>query len=150
MTVFTNGTGQKTIETILEIFSNIFSVVGNLAGAIQKAWDKNKTGQRIVQSVWNIFNKLLDTVKRITGATADWLSELDLSPLMTSIAGMMESLEPLANLLLDTLATAYETVLLPLASWTIEEAAPAAVDMLSEAFTALEAILNPIIRINFK
>lgn len=145
MTVFTNGTGQKSLESILGIFENIFSIVGNLAKAIQTAWNKAGTGTRIVQSVWNIFNKVLSTIKRITGATADWLSELDLSPLMTSIAGMMESLEPLANLLLDSFATAYETVLLPLASWTIEEAAPTAVDMLSEAFTALEAILNPII-----
>ena len=145
MTVFTNGTGQKTIETILEIFSNIVSVVGNLAGAIQKAWDKNKTGQRIVQSIGNIFNTLLGTIERITSSTAKWLETLDLSPLLTSIAAMMEALEPLADLLLGTLATAYETVLLPLATWTIEEAAPAVVDMLTAALSALNDILTPLI-----
>lgn len=87
--VFTNGTGQKTIETILKIFQNIWDIVGNLAGAIQKAWDKNKTGQRIVQSIGNIFNTLLGTIERITSSTAKWIETLDLSPLLTSIAAMM-------------------------------------------------------------
>lgn len=70
--VWTNGTGQQTLEIILRIFQNILKCVGNLGSGLAKAWKANDNGTKILQNIWNIFNDLLSFVEGIYGATADW------------------------------------------------------------------------------
>ena len=141
--VWSNGTGQQTVETILRIFQNILKCVGNLGTSLAKAWKANDNGTKIVQNIWNIFNSLLSTVEGFYGATAEWLATLDFTPLMTAFAGCTAALQPLVDLIGGTLLWLYETVLLPVASWAIEEAAPASIDAITAALTALQAFFEP-------
>lgn len=141
--VWMNGTGQQTVETILRIFQNILNCVGNLGTSLAKAWKANDNGTKILQNIWNIFNDLLGFVEGIYGATADWLASLDFTPLMTAFAGCTAALEPLVDLIGNTLLWLYQTVLLPIASWAIEEAAPASIDAITAALQMLQAFLQP-------
>jgi phage-related protein len=141
--VWTNGTGQQTLEIILRIFQNILKCVGNLGAGLAKAWKANDTGTKILQNIWNIFNDLLSFVEGIYGATADWLATLDFTPLMTAFQGCTAALEPLIDLIGGTLLWLYQTVLLPIASWAIEEAAPASIDAITAALSALQAFFEP-------
>ena len=141
--VWTNGTGQQTVETILRIFQNILNCVGNLGSSLTKAWEANNNGTNIVQNIWNIFNSLLSTVEGFYGATADWIAALDFTPLMTAFAGCTVSLEPLVDLIGNTLFGLYQTVLMPIASWIIEESAPASIDAITMALSTLKAFLSP-------
>lgn len=118
--VWTNGTGQQTLETILRIFQNILKCVGNLGTGLATAWRANDNGTKILQNIWNIFNDLLSFVEGIYGATADWLATLDFTPLMTAFAGCTAALEPLVDLIGGTLLWLYQTVLLPIAGWAIK------------------------------
>lgn len=142
-TVWTNGTGQQTVETILRIFQNILKCVGNLGNSLAKAWKANNNGTKILQNIWNIFNDLLGFVEGIYGATADWLASLDFTPLMTAFAGCTAALEPLIDLIGNTLLWLYQTVLLPIASWAIEETAPASINAITAALQVLQAFLEP-------
>lgn len=135
--VWTNGTGRQTLEIILRIFQNILKCVGNLGSGLAKAWKANDNGTKILQNIWNIFNDLLSFVEGIYGATADWLATLDFTPLMTAFQGCTAALEPLVDLIGGTLLWLYQTVLLPIASWAIEEAAPASIDAITAALSAL-------------
>ena len=78
---------------------------------------------------------------RIRESTSTWFANLDWSPLNTSIGNLMNSLNPLIETILNGLGWAYENVLLPLASWTIQEVAPAGIDLLSSALDVLNEIL---------
>lgn len=143
-TVFTNGTGQRTLETILRIFQNIMGCVDKFAERLKVAWDDNGNGTAIIQAWWDGLNAILTMFDRMSGATVVWLNELDLSPVLGSFSQYMSSIESLVGLITGALADAYETVLLPLASWTIEEAAPACIDLLTAAMAALRDILDPV------
>lgn len=141
--VWTNGTGQQTLEIILRIFQNILKCVGNLGSGLAKAWRANDNGTKILQNIWDIFNDLLSFVEGIYGATADWLTTLDFTPLMTAFQGCTAALEPLVDLIGGTLLWLYQTVLLPIASWAIEEAAPASINAITAALSALQAFFEP-------
>lgn len=142
--VFTNGTGQQTLESILSIFGNIMGCVDKLADRLKVAWEDNGNGTAIIQAWWNGLNDILGMFDRMSGATVEWLSGLDLSPVMGSFAQFMSVGESLTALIAGALADAYESVLLPLASWTIEDAAPACIDLLTAAMQALWDILDPV------
>lgn len=141
--VFTNGTGQQTLESILSIFSNIMGCADKFAERLKAAWDDNGNGTAIIQAWWDTLNNVLGMLDRISGATAEWLSGLDLSPALGSFAQYTSVCESLVGLVTGALADAYESVLLPLASWTIEDFVPACIDLLAAAFQALCNILDP-------
>lgn len=63
--VFTNGTGQQTLESILSIFGNIMGCVDNLAERLKVAWDDNGNGTAIIQAWWNGLNDILGMFDRM-------------------------------------------------------------------------------------
>lgn len=63
--VWTNGTGEQMLVTILQILQNIFNIVGDIANTFSIAWDKNKIGTKIIQGVANTINNLLTLIKKI-------------------------------------------------------------------------------------
>lgn len=140
--VWTNGTGQKTVENILVIIQNLFNIVGNLAGAFRKAWEENNVGTRIIQNIADIFNIVLETIKNITGATAEWAKGLDFTPLLESVNKLLEALKPFTENIGQGLAWLWENVLLPLASWTIEDVLPRFLNVLAEAIGVLNSVIE--------
>lgn len=143
--VWTNGTGQRTLEILLRLFQNILKCVGNLADGLSRAWNANNNGTAIIQNIWNGFNSILGIIEQMYGCTADWLATLDFTPLMTAFAGLTSAIQPFVDLVGGTLLRLYQTVLLPIASWFIEAAAPASIDAITAAFGALQAFLEPFI-----
>lgn len=143
--VWTNGTGQKSLELILQIVQNIVGTFGELANGIRKAWEENETGTRIIQSVWNAANNLLTLFRDIWASIREWASGLDWSPLLNAIAGLGEALErltdpngALAKIAKDVFTKFFE----PLGKWVIEKGLPSAVDLLATSFDALGAELE--------
>lgn len=143
--VWNNGTGVEICETILRILTDINNIFGTIYTKIQEAWEANGNGVAIWQAVLDIVQDLLDCVNSMTSATLEWASSLNLEPLMSSFRGLLEAVEPLVDALTDGMSWAYENVLLPLASWVLEEAAPASINTFSSAIEALTALLNPLI-----
>ena len=140
--VWTNGTGTQTLTLILQIAQNVLMTIGNIADRLNVAWNTNSVGTSIIQNIFNIYNTILGTIERITGATAEWASKLDFYPLLESINGLLESVQPLTQNIGDGLAWFYENVLLPIAGWTIQEAIPVFLDMLSAAIGALNKVIE--------
>lgn len=141
LNVWTNGTGTAILTNILQIFQNIFAIIGNIASGLDAAWNKNNTGTAIIQSVLNMFNTVLSTINRITGATAEWAGKLDFTPLLSSVQTLLKALEPLTKNIGDGLAWFWEKILLPIAGWVIETAVPTFLDMLSAAIDALNSVI---------
>lgn len=144
-TVWENGTGQRTLELILQIVQNIVGTFGELAKGIRKAWEENETGTRIIQATWNIANNLLTVFRDIWGAIKEWASGLNWSPLLNALADLGEALERLTDpngALARIVKGVFDKILLPLGKWVIEKGLPAAVDLLTSAFDGLRVVLE--------
>lgn len=140
--VWTNGTGLTLLNTIHSIIAGVLDVVTALAERFRIAWEASGNGQAIWQSLLNLFQLALGFVDRIVSATVTWAHGLNLEPIVSAFRRLMETLEPFVALILDRLAWAYEQVLLPLASWAIEAAGPAAIDALAECIGVLTEIIQ--------
>lgn len=142
MKVWENGTGKKILETILSIIQHIFEFIGNIADRLREAWEANGNGEAIWQAILDLVQVILSFIDRIAKSTADWAAGLNLEPILSAFRHLLEALVPLVEILLSGVAWAYENVLLPLASWVIEDAAPAAIELLAETFRTLYEVLD--------
>lgn len=137
-----DGTGEAIAANLLEIFTNIFDTIGNLASQFKKAWDEGGTGQKIFSEILKIVNGLLGHINNMTKATSDWAKTLDFTPLLNGIKKLLESLRPLADNIGAGLEWFYKNVLLPLASFTIQDLIPAFLDALRGAIDLLNGVIE--------
>lgn len=142
--VWTNGTGTETLTLILQIFQNIFELIGNIAQKLDEAWNKNELGTQIIQNTFDLLNIVLGTIERITGATADWAKTLDFTPLLSSINDLLKALQPFAENIGAGLEWFWNNVLLPMAGFTIEEIIPRFFETLANAISIFNGILEPL------
>lgn len=143
--IWNNGTGEAVMSNILQIITNTNNIVGNLRDRFKEAWQENNTGQGIMQSVFNILNSILGTAERITEHTAQWLwsrNALDFSPVLESVKGLLESIEPLVDNIGEALEWFYTDILIPLAEWTIEDVIPTFLDLLSASIDVLNEVIE--------
>ncbi len=139
---FASGIGESILANIMEIITNIFNTVGNLAKSFREAWDENNRGQTIFEGIMKIIDTVLGTINRMTGATAEWAKTLDFRPLLDSINGLLKSIQPLTKNIGAGLEWFYKNVLLPLAGFTIEKLIPAFFDTLAGAIDLVNGIIN--------
>ncbi len=142
MTVWTNGSGEKTLTTTLKIAQNLFNTIGNLAQAFKTAWDYAGTGTSIIQNIFNLGNSILCTIERITSATANWAKTLDFTPLLSSINTLLQNLQPLTDNIGTGLEWFWSNVLLPIGSWTIQDAVPTFLGMLSSGISVVNSVIE--------
>ena len=137
-----DGTGKEIAANLLEIFTNVNNTVGNLAEQFKKAWDEGGTGQKIFSIILRIINDLLTHINKMTKATSDWAKTLDFTPLLKGIKKLLESLRTLADNIGAGLEWFYKNVLLPLASFTIQDLIPAFLDALRGAIDLLNGVIE--------
>lgn len=140
--VWSNGTGEKTIGHILGIFTNINTTIGNIARNLKTAWTTDNLGTDIVQHAADIWNTILDLVEKITKKISDWSSTVDFQPLLKSFDDLELALQPFAETVGEGLEDFFDEVLLPLASWTIEDVIPTFLETLSEVIEGLTSVWN--------
>ena len=136
------GLGESIFSNILSIITNIENAIKSLAENLQSAWEYNGNGVAVWESILKIIDDVLAGIDKMSQATADWASGLNFEPLVTAFNNLMAALEPVVDLIMNGLAWAWENVLLPLASWTIEEAAPAVLNLLAAALQAVYKVVS--------
>lgn len=139
---FASGIGESILANVMEIITNIYNTVGNLAKSFREAWDENQRGQTIFEDILKVIDIVLETINEMTDATAVWADTLDFRPLLNSIDRLLKSIQPLTKNIGEGLKWFYENVLLPLASYTIEDLIPAFLDTLSGALDFLNGVID--------
>lgn len=114
----------QILENILYIIGDIGQVIGYLAQGFREAWEENDTGLHILQNIRDIIGVIVENILHAADATVEWAQNLDFSPLLTKIEEWTESLVPVFDSLSGIVTDFYETVLLPLAKWTLEQGLP--------------------------
>lgn len=134
---FNNGVGVQIWENLIGIITGVYNIVGNLAESITSAWNTAGAGDGIWSGILNTVNNILTFIHDIVDATSEWAANLDFYPLLESIANLFESLSSLIKTIGDWISENYETVILPIAKWIIEEALPAIINAVSDLFNFL-------------
>lgn len=114
----------QILENILHIIGDIGQVIGYLAQGFREAWEENDTGLQILQNIRDIIGVIVENILHAADATVEWAQNLDFSPLLTKIEEWTESLVLVFDSLSGIVTDFYETVLLPLAKWTLEQGLP--------------------------
>ncbi|EOH94848.1 hypothetical protein [Enterococcus pallens] len=137
-----DGLGQRIAAHLLEIFTNINNTVANLANRFTEAWTQGAVGESIFKTILRIIEGVLGNINNITRATAEWAKTLDFTPLLQSIDNLLKSIEPLTKNIGAGLEWFYKNVLLPLASYTIQELIPAFLKLLAGAIDLLNGVIE--------
>lgn len=131
-------------KKIKALWDDVVQVFNNLAAAFKKAWNTAGNGERIMKSLSNYANIIYNGLKKCTEATVEWSANLDLSPLLSAIAGLLESFEPILQKIVDLGTFIYTEIILPIATWLLEAAIPAVLDDIAGALDVINACLESI------
>lgn len=140
--IWTNGSGEKAVTTVLQIVRQMLDSVGSLAARFSEAWKSWNKGERIFSNLGSAVQNILDHIYEMASATAQWAEGLDLNGLVRGFLNVMVVLKPLSDLIGGALSWGYTNVLLPLGKWVIEAAGPAALNLLASGLQALTSVLN--------
>lgn len=77
-------------------------------------------------------------------ATAEWLQSLDFEPLTKAWGKLKEAVLDFLGVIDRGLYWAYANILLPLAKWVIEDAAPASIELLASMLSFLTSVLEKV------
>lgn len=137
-----DGRGESIAANILEIYTNIFNTIGNIAEQLKKAWKEGRVGESIFETILDAVDDLLGNINSMTKATEEWAKNLDFTPLLKAIDGLFKSIRPILKNVGDGLEWLYKNVLLPLASFYIEDYVPKYFDYLSAALDVLNQVIE--------
>lgn len=100
-TVWENGTGAKTIELILKIFTNIFKIIGNISQGLADAWSTFGLGDSIIQHLWNIFNSILKIINEILKIVRDITKAINWTVVLVAVNGVLSIIDGLFSFIAD-------------------------------------------------
>lgn len=143
--VFTNGTGQTTLETILRIVQDISHASANLADNFRAAWEENEVGTAIIQNVWNILNDGLSVIERITKKARELTESIDFAPILKSVEGFTQSLGNTLSPIFDLIGNVFENAIMPFIAWAVEDGLPSLIDVLTSVSDIVGSILEPLV-----
>ena len=138
--VWTNGTGQKIVENILEMWTNVFNIVGALSQALANAWNNAGNGTAIIQAIADIFIGIQDIVNSIANSLLNWVMSDNFQSALNVVLGILADLFGYAQEIMAWVVTMYETYLAPVVDKVL--------DCISRIFIAIGSVwefLKPII-----
>ena len=142
-----SGAGVQAVTTVLLTVQHLGESVKAVADNFKKAWQAGGVGDSIMSRLLEIALSVLNAFRSMASATEVWARQLNFTGLLQGFSSVLNALAPLAELIAGALSWGYQNVLLPLAGWVIQAAAPAALRLLSEAlraFTAVLEVLKPV------
>lgn len=111
--VWTNGTEQKIVENILEMWTNVFNIVGALSQALANAWNNAGNGTAIIQAIADIFIGIQDIVNSIANSLLNWVMSDNFQSALNVVLGILADLFGYAQEIMAWVVTMYETYLAP-------------------------------------
>ncbi|MBQ3090007.1 MAG: hypothetical protein IJD21_05530 [Oscillospiraceae bacterium] len=142
LNVWTNGSGERVLRSVLSIAGSLLETTTGLARRFELAWESLGRGEAIFQDLTDLAAAVLSHFEAIASATAGWAAGLDLNGLTEGFRSVTGALVPLTETVGGALSWCYTNVLLPLSKWTIETAAPAALELMASAIRLLTGVLN--------
>lgn len=139
--VFTNGTGQQTIEYIISLFGSLMDIIGNVGEALRLAWENNGNGTALIQSIANIFNAILRVVNSIGESLKKWTASEGFQNTMSFIIQLLTEIFGWIEDICVWIADMYDAYFRPV----IEEALLPAIDEIVKAIKGVWDTVKPVV-----
>ena len=136
------GYGKAITDDLLITFANLVDTVGNLVTNFDKAWVSGDTGTNILRHLGDIILEITGFFRQASESLKQWSADLDFSPLLESFDRILIALNPIVATVGDLLLWLLNNVLEPIAKWGIEQALPAAFDLIAAALNAVNSVLK--------
>lgn len=136
------GYGKAITDDLLITFSNLVDTVGNLVTNFDRAWVSGETGTNILRHLGDIILEITGFLREASEKIKEWSEKVDFGPLLESFDRVLVSLHPIVSKVGDLLLWFLTDVLLPIASWGIEQALPAVFNLIAAALNALDSVLE--------
>ncbi len=111
--VWTNGTGQKIVDNFLQLFTNMFNIVGQLGNTFSVAWGNAGNGSSIIQSIADIFIAIEDIVVSISDSLLKWVMSDDFQNALNTVFGIMSDLFDYTKDIISWISKMYDKYLAP-------------------------------------
>lgn len=139
LTMWNEEATIQMFADILHIIGDIGLVIGNIAHALDEAWNKNQTGLRILENIRDIFAVIIENIREAADYTVLWSETLDFSTLLESIERLTSALKPFADFVSGTLSDFYTQFILPLISFSIsDQGLPRLANILSDLMESVD------------
>ena len=136
------GYGKAITDDLLITFSNLVDTVGNLVTNFDRAWVSGETGTNILRHIGDIILEITGFFREASESLKEWSASVDFSPLLESFDRVLIAIRPIVSDVAELLLWFLDDVLLPLASWGIEQALPAVFDLIAAALDLLHNVLE--------
>lgn len=140
--VWNDGTGERIAGNILETFTKLFEGVAYLGDNFKKAWLEADVGKRIFEELLGYVDLVFEATNKIAGSFKDWARDLNFTPMLEAVEGMLSNITPIVEDALAGLSWIFDNILLPITKWALENAIPAAIDVISAAFGTLDSVVD--------
>ncbi|MBB1110015.1 lytic transglycosylase [Limosilactobacillus sp. pH52_RY] len=137
-----DGTGERIAAHLIELFTGLANIIGNLASQFDKAWQHGNVGTSIFKTLLGMVDDMLAALSDMANYTANWAKKLDFTPLLQSIDTLLKSIRPVTKDVWDGLEWAYKNVLLPLAKFTITKLIPNFFNLLAAALKLVHSVIQ--------
>ncbi len=137
-----DGTGERIAAHLIELFTGLANIIGNLASQFDKAWQHGNVGTSIFKTLLGMVDDMLAALSDMANYTANWAKKLDFTPLLQSIDTLLKSIRPVTKDVWDGLEWAYKNVLLPLAGFTITKLLPDFFDLLAATLRVVHSVIK--------
>lgn len=124
MTVWQQDATVEVLKDIFHIFGDIGKIVSNLADNLEFAWSKNNTGLHILENIRDVFGAIIHNIRNAADYTVEWSAKLNFSPLLEAFESLTRTLAGKMGDISGMFTDFYQTVILGLSKWTLEEGAP--------------------------
>ena len=132
-TVWQNGTGEAVAQNLFLAFTSVNDMIKNISDNFRNAWESGR-GIEIADRLGTLFEKVSKKIKDVAASWAEWAKDVDFEPLLTGIRDLLDSVIALFDDSNKNFSLT-EDLIQPIASWTIEEAIPAFLQLLSDFLT---------------
>lgn len=90
--VWSNGTGEETMNIIFQSLTNIFNIIGDIKSAFANAWEADNAGTQIIQNLWSAFNNLLGIVQGVFDTIRAYTQSQDFQNFANAVMRIIKTL----------------------------------------------------------
>ena len=116
--------------------------VANLITNFDKAWVSGGTGTSILRHLGDIILEITGFFRAASESLKEWSADLDFTPLLRSFDNVLIAIRPLVSDVGDVLLWLLNEVLLPIATWGVEQALPEAFNLIAAALRVVHSVLE--------
>ncbi|CAK7070287.1 hypothetical protein [Tissierella sp.] len=107
--VWTNGTSQAIIESVLRILQLVLNIIGDIANAFKIAWATNELGTKLLQTILDMILSILGLIETLGVSWREVWNNGKGAEMLTHILSILQSIFNLIGQIADSFRIAWET-----------------------------------------